>query len=91
MADVYEIRLKEYLDHRWSSRFEGFALSHQTDGSTLLVGSIPDQAALHGVLMKVRDLGLTLVAVGRAEPEQGGGKNGEEMLGRVSPRGGSSG
>ena len=68
MADVYEIRLKEYLDHRWSSRFEGFALSHQTDGSTLLVGSIPDQAALHGVLMKVRDLGLTLLAVGRAEP-----------------------
>jgi hypothetical protein len=80
MTDVYEIRLKEYLDNRWSNRFEGFALSHQADGSTLLIGSIPDQAALHGVLMKVRDLGLTLLAVGRAEPEQGGGKNGEEML-----------
>lgn len=80
MTDVYEIRLKEYLDNRWSNRLEGFALSHQADGSTLLIGSIPDQAALHGVLMKVRDLGLTLLAVGRAEPEQGGGKNEEEML-----------
>jgi hypothetical protein len=80
MTDVYEIRLKEHLDNRWSNRFEGFVLSHQADGSTLLVGSIPDQAALHGVLMKVRDLGLTLLAVGRAELEQGGGKNGEETL-----------
>ena len=91
MTDVYEIRLKEYLDNRWSDRFEGFALSHREDGVTVLIGSIPDQAALHGVLMKVRDLGLTLLAVGRAEPEQGDGRNGEEMLGGVSPRGGSSG
>ena len=78
MTDVYEIRLKEYLDHHWSSRFEGFALSHQADGSTLLVGFIPDQAALHGVLMKVRDLGLTLLAVGRVEPEVSKGESGND-------------
>ena len=74
MTSIYEIRLKECLDNRWSNRFEGFALSHQGDGSTLLVGPVHDQAALHGVLMKVRDLGLTLLAVVRVEPEQGGGR-----------------
>jgi cell division septation protein DedD len=69
MHEVYEIRLKEHLDTCWSNRFEGFTLSYQEDGTTLLVGPVPDQAALHGVLMKVRDLGLTLLAVVRAGPE----------------------
>ena len=68
--DIYRVRLKEHLDDRWTTRFEGFALSHQEDGTTLLVGPVPDQAALHGLLMRVRDLGLTLLAVLRIEPEE---------------------
>jgi hypothetical protein len=63
MADVYEIRLREHLDNRWANRFDDFALSYLEDGTTLLVGPIPDQAALHGLLSRVRDLGLTLLAV----------------------------
>jgi cell division septation protein DedD len=69
MTHVYQIRLKEHLDNQWAARFEGFSLSHQEDGTTLLVGPVPDQAALHGLLMRVRDLGLTLLAVVRVEPE----------------------
>jgi hypothetical protein len=70
MTHVYQIRLKEHLDNQWATRFEGFRLSHQENGTTLLVGPVPDQAALHGLLMRVRDLGLTLLAVVRVEPEQ---------------------
>lgn len=72
MADIYQIRVKEHLDDRWANRFEGLTLFHQEDGTTLLSGPVPDQAALHGLLMKVRDLGLTLLAVVRTEPEWNG-------------------
>jgi hypothetical protein len=68
--DIYRVRLQETLDDRWTSRFEGFTLVHQEDGTTMLLGPIPDQAALHGLLMKVRDLGLTLLAVLRVEPDE---------------------
>ena len=68
--DIYQVQLKEALDDRWTSRFEGFALSQREDGTTLLRGPVPDQAALHGLLMKVRDLGLTLLAVFRVEPDE---------------------
>jgi hypothetical protein len=63
----YEIRLKGRLDGRWSAWFEGLNLSHADDGTTVLRGRIADQAALHGVLDKVRDLGLPLVAVRRLD------------------------
>ena len=69
MTHLYEIRLKEHLDHRWSDRFEGFALSYREDGATVLVGPVCDQAALFGLLCRVRDLGLTLLAVFRVESE----------------------
>ena len=69
MSDIYEIRLKEQLDNRWSSRFDGFTIQHEEGGTTLLVGPVRDQAALHGVLGRVRDLGLTLLAVVRTGPE----------------------
>ena len=70
MANIYEIRLKEHLDDCWARRFDDFSLSHQDDGTTLLVGPIRDQAALHGLLCRVRDLGLTLLHVACIEPEQ---------------------
>ena len=60
---TYAIRVKGHLDPRWGAWFEGLALSQQSDGTTLMVGRIHDQAALHGVLQKVRDIGLVLLSV----------------------------
>jgi hypothetical protein len=60
---VYEIRVKGHLDHHWSAWFNGLTISCEEDGSTLLPGLLPDEAALHGVLMKIRDLALPLLAV----------------------------
>ncbi len=59
----YEICIKGQLDPRWAERFDGMNLTHTRDGTTLLTGPVVDQAALHSVLRKVRDLGLTLVSV----------------------------
>ncbi len=64
-ADVYAIRLQGHLDRRWAGSFEGFSLTHEGDGTTTLQGPVIDQAALHGFLRKVRDLGLPLIAVTR--------------------------
>jgi hypothetical protein len=57
------ITVKGQLDQRWSSWFEGLAITTLADGTTVLAGQVPDQAALHGALAKVRDLGLCLVSV----------------------------
>jgi len=62
---VYAIRVKGHLDQHWSAWFNGLAISCEADGSTLLCGPLADEAALHGVLMKVRDLALPLIAVSR--------------------------
>ncbi len=64
---VYRIRVRSHLRPLWSEWFDGMAIENQPDGSTVLVGPLPDQAALHGVLVKVRDLGLTLLSVNRSE------------------------
>ena len=69
-AGRYEIRLKGHLDGRWAAWFDGLSLSRESDGSTILQGPIPDQAALHGLLQRVRDTGLSLVSVIRLEPDQ---------------------
>ena len=61
----YEIRLKGHLNARWADWFDGLTLTRESDGTTLLSGPIVDQAALHGLLGKVRDLGLPLIAVRR--------------------------
>jgi hypothetical protein len=66
----YEIRLKGHLDARWSAWFDGLTLTTQDDGTTLIHGPVVDQAALHGLLQKVRDVGLPLVSVQRVEPDQ---------------------
>jgi hypothetical protein len=64
----YEIRIRGHLDARWANRFEGLTITLQDDGDTLLTGPVIDQAALHGLLKKVRDLGMPLVSVSPLEP-----------------------
>jgi hypothetical protein len=60
---VYEIRIAGHLPSRWSDWFEGLAVTLEPDGTTLLSGPLVDQAALYGLLKKVRDLGMPLLAV----------------------------
>lgn len=66
----YEIRLKGHLGTRWAAWFDGLSIAHGTDGTTTIHGQVADQAALHGLLQKVRDLGLPLISVTPAEPGQ---------------------
>jgi len=66
----YEIRLKGHLDDKWADWFEGLTIMREDNGETVLRGSVVDQAALHGVLRKVRDLGLPLIAMNRVDPKQ---------------------
>ena len=68
-AGRYEIRLKGHLEGRWAAWFDGLTLTHESDGTTTIHGPIVDQAALHGVLQKVRDLGLPLVSVTQVQAE----------------------
>jgi hypothetical protein len=62
-AGRYEIRLKGHLEARWAAWFDGLSLTHDSDGTTLISGQVADQAALHGLLQKVRDVALPLVSV----------------------------
>jgi len=64
----YQITVKEYLEDSWSAWFDGLTITHASDGATTLVGMVRDQSALYGLIDKARDLGLTLVAVGRSTP-----------------------
>ena len=66
--DRYEIRLEGQLDQRWSDWFEGFTLTNESDGTTTLTGHVIDQAALHGLLRRVGDLGVTLLSVNTITP-----------------------
>jgi hypothetical protein len=60
---VYEVRVRGHLDARWAASFVGLSLTQEADGNTVLRGAVADQAALHGLLRKVRDVGLPLVSV----------------------------
>ncbi|MEO8289357.1 MAG: hypothetical protein ABI670_23365 [Chloroflexota bacterium] len=65
-AGRYEVRVKGHLTGRWAARFEGMTLTLEDNGDTLLSGTVADQAALHGLLRKVRDLGMPLISVTRS-------------------------
>jgi hypothetical protein len=72
MADIYRFRVRGHLDDCWSDWFGGLAVQRREDGTTVLVGSVDDQAALHGVIIRIRDLGLPLLSVRRAAEPRGG-------------------
>ena len=65
---VYQIRIKGHLGSQWTDWFEGLTITLEDNGDTLLTGPVVDQAALHGLLKKVRDLGMPLVSVSPVEP-----------------------
>ena len=67
---IYRIKVKGILDQKWSDWFDGFDIHHEVKDETLLVGKVRDQAALHGMLGKIRDLGLPLLMVQRMEGEE---------------------
>lgn len=68
--EVYQIVVKGHLDSEWSDWFDGLTITMVGDGETILTGPIVDQTALHGVLIKIRDLGLPLLSLTRIEPER---------------------
>lgn len=68
----YQIRLRGHLSPQWATHFEGFTLTNSENGEVLLTGVITDQAALHGVLAKIRDLGLSLLSVNPMAMEKTG-------------------
>jgi hypothetical protein len=67
---LYQIRIKGHLDSQWTNWFEGLTIRLEDDGDTLLTGSVADQAALHGLLKKVRDLGLALISINRMDESE---------------------
>ena len=68
-AGRYEIRVKGHLDARWAAWFDGLSLTYKSDGITIIHGPVVDQAALHGLLARVRDLGIPLLSVTQVEAE----------------------
>ena len=67
-STVYQIRIKGHLGRQWTDWFGGLSITLEDNGDTLLTGPVVDQAALHGLLKKVRDLGMTLLSVNRVKP-----------------------
>lgn len=71
---AYQIRIKGHLGHQWTNWFEGLTIAQEDNGETILSGLVVDQAALHGVLRKVRDLGTPLISVTRMKTNKEKGK-----------------
>ena len=69
MPDIYQIRVQGHFDRDWSAWFDGMTISNQPNGEAVLLGPLIDQAALYGLLIKIRDLGLPLLAVARQRGE----------------------
>jgi hypothetical protein len=69
-AARYEIRIEGHLDSRWAAWFDGLRLTNESDGTTTIDGPVADQAALHGLLERVRDVGLPLISLTQVDPGQ---------------------
>ena len=70
---IYQIRIKGHLGSHWTEWYEDMTITLEEDGTTLLTGPVVDQAALHGLLRKVRDMGLPLLSVNRIQPGEADG------------------
>jgi hypothetical protein len=68
--DIYQIKITGLLDKKWSDWFDGFTITSQDENETIMVGPVTDQGALHGLLAKIRDLGVTLISVERLAHQQ---------------------
>ena len=75
---VYEIRVKGHLACQWTEWFGGLTITLEDNGDSLLTGPVVDQAAMHGLLKKVRDLGMPLISVNRVQPDQADAPDGEQ-------------
>jgi hypothetical protein len=71
MPDVYQIRVRGHLGAKWSEWFDGMRITNEANGEAALTGPVADQAALHSLLIRVRDLGLPLIAVTRVATDAG--------------------
>lgn len=69
-SNIYQIRVQGHLDHQWENWFEGMTITPNEDNTTLIVGPVIDDAALHGLLKKVRDSGLRLLSVNHIDDER---------------------
>jgi hypothetical protein len=81
----YEIRLTGHLDAHWAAWFDGLTVGRDVDGTTVISGLVADQAALHGLLQRVRDLGLPLVSVTRTDPTNPQGIEARRRRRRTTP------
>ena len=77
MTQYYEIRIKGHLDESWADWFDGLTIHHEENGDTVLSGSLADQAALHGVLNRLRDLGVQLISVNTVDDTSADGEEAE--------------
>jgi len=78
MADTYQIRVRGHLSSRWAEWFDGLTIENQPNGEALICGPVADQAALHGLIAKVRDLNLPLISVNRIDLGQMYGEKKED-------------
>ena len=78
---AYQIRIRGHLDSRWSRWFGDLSMTHESDGTTVLTGPVADQPALHGLLIKIRDLGLPLLSVNALGPDTGGSSEPQQWSG----------
>ena len=85
---IYQIRIKGHLGHQWTDWFEGLTITLEDNGETLLTGQVVDQAALHGLLRKIRDLGMPLFSVNRVEPGQPDVADAEQVIDQDTHEGG---
>jgi hypothetical protein len=78
LPTVYQIKLQGHLSDQWTDWFEGLTITREENGDMLLTGPVADQAALHGLLKKVRDLGIPLVWVIRMDPDRANARDVKE-------------
>jgi len=71
MAEVYEIRIRGHLSEKFDEWFNGMTITRELDGTTTILGELPDQTALHSILFKIRNMNIGLISVNTIEPEEG--------------------